>query len=204
MGERAGSPRRLALGCLLVVLAGCGTETGTGSLPPQSDRVPITPRAIAAVALDYLPTDTSKRTRTYADRSTPRGELGAELRYRGDGESDGDLARIVISPAARSSHCDGADGCDVLLADDGSTIRLAWDQVEPEEDPGYVAVTLARGGEEVRVLQAGETIEGDPRRQDLAISVETMVQLVQDPRLRLLTSQETVDAGEALSGWEGD
>ena len=203
VGERAGTGRRLALGCLLLGLAGCGTETESGSPPPKSDRVPITQRAIAAVALDYLPTDTSKRSATSADESTPRGELGVSLRYGGGGEYDGDLVRIVITPAPRSENCDGADGCEELPADDGSSIQLAWDEVEPEEDPGFVAVSLARDGEEVRVLQAGENIEGDPRRQDLAISVETMVELVQDPRLRLLTSQETVDAGEALTGWEG-
>src|ERR671910_836763 len=97
-----------AMACLL--LAACGDETAAD---PGGD-APITQRAIAAVALEHLPDDTSRREATYTDEEEPSGALGADLRYGGDGESDGSLLRVFIAPDSDFSCEDDEyrDGCE--------------------------------------------------------------------------------------------
>lgn len=193
------------LGMLLVVFAllgGCGDRTG----PPHTGDgdVPITQRAIAAVALDHAPDDTTTRAATYTDRRDPDGALGADLRYRGDGESDGDLLRVYLAPGhGPADPCQDFDDRCVSRDVDGGTLSLGWALEEPEEDPGYVAVTLQRDDETVSVLWAGDVITGDPREQDLFLPLDTLEEIVQDPRISLTTSQAVVDAGEELDDWEG-
>lgn len=187
--------------CVLLLTAACGGHTS----PPSggSDGIPITSAAIAAVALDHLPADPSSMTTTHTDDTDRSGSLGADLRYGADGESDGRLVRVLITPHSDRDPCDGgvAEGCVRLPSAAGSQIHLVWEQVVPEEDPGFVAVVLQRENEDVVVLTAGENIEGDPRQQDLAIPVDTLVALVRDERLTLTTTQAVVDAGDDLDGW---
>lgn len=184
-----------------VLLAGCGDEAAP--LDGDGD-VPITQRAIAAMTLEHAPEDTTSREATYTDRQDPDGALGADLRYDGDGEYDGDLLRVFVAPRQSENPCgDDEEGrCDSREVD-GGTLTLAWDVVEPEEDPGYVSVVLQRDEETVSVLWAGDTIEGDPRDQELRIPVETLEEIAQDERISLTTSRAVVDAGEELDAWEG-
>ncbi|RYJ05715.1 MAG: hypothetical protein EON52_10115 [Actinomycetales bacterium] len=187
-------------GCVL--LAGCGDE---GAPADGDGDVPITQRAIAAMTLEHAPEDTTSRVATYTDRSDPEGALGADLRYRGDGEYDGDLLRVFLSPPSRDENPCGDDDegrCDSREVD-GGTLTLSWDVEEPEEDPGYVAVVLQRDEETVSALWFGDTITGDPRDQDLFISIDTLEDIAQDPRISLTTSQEVVDAGADLDDWDG-
>lgn len=192
---------------LAVVLAGlvlttaCGTDAGTG---PSGD-VPITARAVAAVAFDHVPDDTTSRTATTTrGDAEPKGTIGADLRYGGDGESDGDLLRISVAPTTDDDRCAEKlllDGC-VEQQVDGGSLVTSWQEEEPEEDPGYVAVSLRRDDATVSVRWSGDVITGDPREQDLRIAVEAMTDLVQDERLGLTTSQTAIDDGEALDGWD--
>ena len=190
------------IACLL--LAGCGDETAAD--PSGGDEaVPITQRAIAAVALEHLPNDTTAREATYTDEEDPRGALGADLRYNGDGEYDGDLLRVFLTPEDDYSCADGEylDGCEKRQVDGGS-LFLVWQEEEPEEDPGILYVVLIKDdGESVRVGWSGDSILGDPREQDLGISVEEMEAIALDPRLSLNTTQDVVDLGEALDDWDG-
>lgn len=191
-----------------LALAGCGEDVGAGDtqLPPESERVPITQRAIAAVALEHLPTDTTSRSAAYADQSDQKGALGADLRYGGDGEYDGDLVGVYLSPGTGPVSCEDSDDDDLCVemeADDGSPIVLSWDLVMPEEDPGIVLLTLARKAETVSVVYAGPEITGDPRKQKLPIPLDTLLDVLEDPRLRLQTTQAVVEAGEKLDKWEG-
>lgn len=201
---------RLAVGpvaAAVLAVSACGTDTGGLGDRPAGDEgdVPITQAAIAAVAVDYLPPDPSSMKATYTDNTDRQGYLGADFRYGADGESDGDLVRVALSPSRRGNICQGSEGCEPLPSDDGTEMYLAWDEVEPEEDPGYVAVVLRRADEDEDVVAytSGESITGDPREQDLTVSVEALTALVQDERLSLTTTQDVVDAGEDLEGWGG-
>ncbi len=192
------------LGFLLLIaflITGCGDE----GPPVTSDGdVPITQRAIAAMALEHAPEDTSSREATYTDRSDPKGALGADLRYPAGAGDDGDLLRVFLQPGAgpedlcadRGDSCEGRDV-------DGGRLTLAWTLEEPEEDPGYVSVVLQREDETVSVSWFGDTITGDPREQDLEIPIETLEAIAQDPRISLTTSQAVVDAGADLDDWDG-
>jgi hypothetical protein len=184
----------------LFTLAGCGE----GSEAQKGGNIPITQRAIAAVALEHLPTNTTPREATYTDNHDPKGALGADLRYHGDGESDGGLLRVFISPKVDKHPCPGEylDGCETRSVP-GGTLVLTWQKEEPEEDPGFVDVTMVRDGQETRVSWFGDTIKGDPRKQHLMISVKKLQQVAQDPRLRRTTSQDAIDAGKALKHWKG-
>lgn len=66
-----------------------------------------------------------------------------------------------------------------------------------------MVVLLRRADEEVFALTSGDVITGDPREMDLAIPVETLEDIVTDPRLGLTTSRDVVDAGEELADWDG-
>ncbi|WP_121252051.1 hypothetical protein [Nocardioides ferulae] len=195
--------RLIALACAVALAAtACGDDTA-GDLPAGGGDVPITSRAVAAVAFEHVPL-TSDAGATWTGRDDTPGTVGADLRYDADGEYDGDLLSVVVAPAdGDAPACEPDDPQCEAREVDGGTLLLAWDEVAPEEDPGYVAVAMDRGDEVVSVLLAGDEITGDPREQDLRFSVETLEELAQDERLGLTTSQAVVDAGEELEDWTG-
>lgn len=168
----------------------------------REELVPITQRAIAAVALERLPTDTTSREAMYTHQRVPDGLLGADLRYGGDGESDGDLVRISVGPR-HDTACSEYYECVGLASPADTTTTLYWQTEEPEEDPGIVVVVHRHDGEQVSVVTAGDTITRDPRTMTLHVPVDVMAAVAQDPRLRLLTTQAVVDAGAALADWLG-
>lgn len=51
------------------------------------------------------------------------------------------------------------------------------------------------------VSQSSEKIVGDPRDQDLQVTVQDMVDIANDPRVNLTTTQAALDAGEHLEYW---
>lgn len=184
--------------------AACVLTTTLGLPAPSraADLVPITQRAIAAVTLDHAPATTTSRQAMWTGPHHPSGMLGADLRYHGDGEYDGDLLRTWISPLTRDLACHGARHCAELVTGPERVI-LRWDLVAVEEDPGVVVVTAEHDGDYTGVLYAGPDITKDPRRLSLEIPVSTMVAIATDPRLRLMTTQDVVDAGAALPDWLG-
>jgi hypothetical protein len=184
----------------LVALSACGS----GSDAEKSGEIPTTQRAIAAIALDHLPTKTTTREATYTDNHDPKGALGADLRYAGDGESDGGLLRVFITPKVEKKPCGGQtlDGCSIRSVEGGKLV-LSWATEEPEEDPGFVDVTMIRDGQETQVSWSGDTIKGDPRKQHLTISITQLEAVAQDKRLALTTTQDAIDAGKALKKWKG-
>lgn len=196
--------RYLVLLGLLLMLVACdeaGPATDT-SLPPERDRVPITSRAVAAIALDHLPDDTEAREPSAPFDHDPRS-AGALLGY---GSEQHDVSFVVrVSPPVDEEPCPKLyDGCVEMGGDDGSPMFLRWQELEPEEDPGVVDVVLDRGDERVRIELNGPEILGDPRELDLPVWVEQALEVAQDPRLRLRTSREAVEAGERLDKWDED
>lgn len=192
-----------ALLALVVVLAGCGDET----VPAEgAGDVPITHRAIAAMTLEHAPDDTTRREATWADRSYHGGGLGADLRYHATGESDGGLLRVFVTPErGPKDPCADAESwkhCESRHVDEG-TLTLIWQREEPEEDGGFVEVTLQRADETVSVAWLGDPITRDPRKMDLFVPVDTLEEIAQDERISMTTSQVVVDAGADLDEWEG-
>lgn len=191
----------VAGGLVAALLVGCAAPH---ELPPAADRVPITQRAIAAIALQHLPDDTTSRRAMYTDRTYPRGTLGADLRYGGGGEADGDLVRVGLAPGAPEiDSCKPSECAELETEVEGLTLTLRWQEEIPESDPGVVSVLAQRKVEHAYAYQAGHKITGDPRDLDLPISVDQMVAIVEDPWLRLETSPEAIEAGEELDDWEG-
>ncbi len=180
-----------------------GVLTGLpGQAADAADLVPITQRGIAAVALEHVSTDTTRREAAPLTRWDPKGTLGADLYYHGDAVNDGDLLRTSISPLVRDLGCGGSPHC-VVLAPGDERVILRWNVENPHIEPGLVLVTAEHGGEVTSAVSIGPAISQDPRDLDLEIPVTTLVDIATDPRLRLLTSQEVVDAGAALPDWLG-
>lgn len=205
-----GAATLLTLVATVLAVTACGTGTDSDPGPGGADGgadVAITQRAIAAVALEHASSDTTRREASYTDRDDAPGALGADLRYDGDGESDGDLLRVFLSPATEPTRdpCaegDLLDGCEVRDVAGGRLV-LYWQEEEPEEDPGEVVVVMLRKDETVLVGWFGDPITGDPRAQDLTIPVDVLEEIAQDGRISLTTTQDVVDLGEALDDWEG-
>lgn len=164
-----------------------------------SELVPATDASLVAVALQHVDVDEPRFDLLYRDdgRYTD-GTLGGDIRFDYDGESDGDLLRVLASPGEPElDPCELGADCATQETDAG-VVTIAWEEEVPEEDPGFVAVSLQRGSEYLRVLLAGPAITGDPTDLDLAVSVDDLVAIVTDPRFGLRTTQEMVEAGEAL------
>jgi hypothetical protein len=192
-------PRIADVATAFLLLSGCGEEVepvdrATEHHEPVEGDEPITPRAVAAVALDHVPTETSSRT-----DASGGGAVGVEFRYGANGEYDGDMLSVgVTTPPLPEGLCKGMDRCEREDVEGGELV-VAWDELEPEEDPGVVTVAMTRDdGEVVAVFFSGDNIEGDPRDQDLSIPVAEMEAVVRDQRISLTTSAEVIELGERL------
>jgi hypothetical protein len=189
---------------ILWLIAGCGDSSapsGGDSPSAEGGDVPVTPRALAAVAAEHIGEP------GYATHN-PDDEYGADavsadLRFDADGEYDGDLLAVVVGwnlPRwARQCGPESGDGCE--KTDEG---LLKWEEQEPEEDPGTVLVSVRKGETTVLVYQSGFDITGDPRTLDMPISVDDMFAVATDARVDLTTSQAAIDSGEDLMFWDED
>lgn len=183
---------------LASLLGGCGEEEAPEN-EPSAQTEPISVQAIAAVALEHVDLEAS-RAEEFSDRELEGP--GVDLRFGADGEYDGDLLRVHVGrPSVAEVDCEKSDadfdGCEWSEVD-GGRVLVAWQEEEPEEDPGIVLVALLRedeSTEQVTAYYAGDSFTGDPREAELSIGVETMLDIVQDDRLSLTTSPETVELG---------
>jgi hypothetical protein len=166
--------------------------------------VPTTPQALAWLAAQHTPSVSSAGPvdRDYV-RDRGEGGVGAELRLGSTGEYDGDLVRVtVVRDPDRSLFACTGPGKDYLAGcEQVGRALLTWEAETPEEDPGVINLLLRKGDAAVVVFQAGPAVSRDPRRLDLAVSVDDMVAIAQDPRVDLTTTQESVDEGAAASWW---
>jgi hypothetical protein len=180
----------IVVSCLLLV--GCGGADG-GDDTADVGGEPITPGAIVAVTEDVLgrPAEDAARWDVFTR------ELGQES--PGATMSFGRLSLdVVVAPTTDSPLVCADDSffdeC-VPMDHDGDEVTLAWQELEPEEDPGVVYVIDRREDEDVAVSLTGPTITGDPRELDLGIELEDLALLATDRRLGLTTTSEVVDAG---------
>lgn len=174
-----------------VLLAGCG-----GSEEPIPGDEPITPEAIAAIARRHVQLEPERMaewgvfTRELGEESP-----GAQLEY-----ADLSLA-VVVAPTTDSplvcadlTFFDTCSSGDV----DGHDVTVAWQELEPEEDPGVVYVIDRRDGEDIAVQLTGPSITEDPRFMDLGVPLGDLAALATDPRLSLTTAQGVVDMGDSI------
>jgi len=195
----------------VVLLASCGENAGTpADDAAQGGEAPTTARALAAIAAERVGEPDSATSSRDLDELYKQEAVGSELRFGADGEYDGDQfeVRVGIGFQLFEPDCDSASiqdnprlgGCEEV----GGGMLLLWEVSEPESDPGAVYVVLSKGAATVLVSQSGPTIDADPRRLDMPISVDDMVAVARDERVALTTSQEAIDAGEALNYWTGE
>lgn len=167
--------------------------------------MPATSRALVAVALTHLDVEpTFYESLDRPDLDFGKGTLGGHIRHGGDEVSNSNGLRVSVTPTTKPPHeCTKGAECVVIPSDQGK-LTVAWQEEQPEEDPGFVSVVLQRGDELAWVQQSDESITGDPRKQDLKVSVDEMIAIVEDPAFSLMTRQAAVDAGEKLSPWRGE
>ena len=174
------------VGCLL--LAGCGG----GDEPGAGDET-ITPAAIAAITQEHVDLE-PRRISEWDVFTRERGveSPGARLEY-----ADVTLA-VVVAPTTDSPLVCAVptffDEC-VDESVDGHDVTIAWQDLEPEEDPGVVYVIDRREGEDVAVQVTGASITDDPRDLDLEVPLADLAALATDHRLSITTSQLVVDLG---------
>jgi hypothetical protein len=187
----------------LIVAVACGAPTRG---PDRSGgQEPVTARALAAVVEDHLAGNLGHATsaRPGLDGARAVGGVGAELRYRAEGEptAPGVWIAVGTKPGAAEFTCKALRsqsyaGC---VAADGGV--LFWEEQVPEEDPGVVYVALRKGRTTVLMSMTGPDITKDPRKLDLRISVEDLFAIAKDDRVGATTSASAVHAGEALKSW---
>lgn len=172
-----------------VLLAGCGRGDG-----PVAGDEPITPAAIAAIAQEHVDLGKPKRI---AESGVFTREIGAESPAAWIEYADVSLD-VVVAPTSDSPLVCAVptffDEC-VDASLDGHDVTIAWQDLEPEEDPGVVYVIDRRPEEDVVVALSGPSITDDPRILDLGVRLADLAALVTDARLSLTTSPSVVDLG---------
>jgi len=182
----------------LLLVAGCGAQSG--SLEPGAEpSVPVTARALVAIALEHVSAEPSN----YGPESGGgEGMVAADIRFRADGEYDGDSFAVGVTDQPVEDVCQEMH-CRTVETRAGPA-TVGWVTETPEEDPGYVSVLLERDGEQRFVGYSGETIDGDPADLDLRIGLDEMLAVVTDPRFASMTTPDAVEAGADLPGWPTD
>ena len=202
---------------MIAAPTGCGAEDEptAGEAPRQQPpelTAPATDESFAALIVEHV------GEQPFAARASTATEFGAkfvggEVQFLDpetvDDPMEGDGVEIsaVAMPGTpewfTDEVCDGAtDGCATTEQDNGSTLLYTWEEVAPEEDPGYIWIVVRRADETVAVMQNGPNVTGDPQDMDLEVTVEDMTAIANDPRLSMTTTQELVDA--EVTNWEGD
>ncbi len=171
-----------------VLLAGCGE----GDDPVAGDE-PITPAAIAAIAQEHVDLEPSR----IAESDVFAPELGDQSTAAWLQYADVSLT-VVVAPSSNSPLvCAEPTFFDECVADsvEGHDVTIAWQELEPEEDPGVVYLIDRRAREDVAVRVTGASITDDPRDLDLGVPLANLAALVADPRLSLTTSQPVIELG---------
>lgn len=195
MGRGVGRSGVVLVGVLS--LAACGAEGGPAD-DPVLDR-PLTAPALAWLVDEHIKGDAASARPTYDSRTLGQAAVAVDLRFRPSPGDDGELVRAFVADwrapevADHRSALDCAEAAERCAVVDGVTLR--WEEMVPEEDPGYVSVLRRDGDRVVFALSAGSDVAGDPREADLPVSVDDLVALVTDPRLAFLTTDEAVAEG---------
>lgn len=167
---------------------------------PEGGDEPTTPRSLAYVVSEHVDLEPTKAGVDWAADNYrhlfphPKRAVAASTNFAGEGN----IVVVGISPEREKEGPSCEDG---FCADLGDGITLTWDEIVPEEDPGLVVVIAELDTHTVVLRYSGPHITGDPRDLGLPISVDTLVDIVTDPRVAPTTSQEALDSGEEIDFW---
>ena len=193
---------------LALALTGCGSEASSGDpgIARGGDE-PTTARALAHVATEYAGEPSSAdKERDAAEEFTSAG-VGTELRYGSTGEYDGDMLVVAVGKGLDPAlfDCDSEQNASLAGCVQTGRGTLSWEAEAPEEDPGVVYVLVDKGdGVAALLFYAGPSITGDPRELDMPIPADVLLDIDNDPRVDLTTSQAAIDAGKDLTFWSGE
>lgn len=191
MGLGCGRTTMAAAVIALTGLSGCA-----GTDRQAADGEPITPAAIAAVTREHVGLElTGVAAWDVLEREIGAPSTGAQLAF-----ADLSLAVGVAATSDSPLVCADESFFDACVATTigGDEVTLAWQELEPEEDPGVVYVIDRREKEDVLVRVSGPSVTGDPRTLDLGVTLETLAAVATDRRLRLTTTREVVDLGSSI------
>jgi hypothetical protein len=189
----------LVAASLVVVVAAVLTAVFWPDQPEGGDE-PTTPRSLAYVVSEHVELEPTKAGVDWAADNYrrlfphPKRAVAASTNFAGEGN----IVVVGISPERKK---DGPSCEDGFCADLGDGITLTWDELAPQEDPGLVVVIAELDTHTVVLRYSGPHITGDPRDLGLPISVDTLVDIVTDPRVAPTTSQEAIDSGEEINFW---
>ena len=176
--------------------AGCSSDD-----PPSGGRdEPITARALAVVMDDHTGTPSEAGEETDMEETGPHLVAAARMSHRGDGPGSLSMGvgRDLDLPADCADVLEMFGLATCAAVDSG---LLYWEVESPGEDPGVVYLQVAKGRTDVLFFYSGPSITGDPRDVDMPVSVTDMQSIAADPRVDVTTSEETVEAGEAIDYW---
>lgn len=195
----------LSLAALATTVLVTGCSSSTGDEGPAE--ITLTPRAVAAIALDVLDETSEGAHAIRVDEG-----VGAELTFDGAGAYRGDRLQVTVRPTLDGEQeedlCaeldDTVAGCEQLSKVKSTRLWLTWTTETPSTDPGYVLLTRMRGGETSTIEVIGPVITGDPRTVLAGdrFTVPAMQKVLEDPRLDLVTSDAALLLGDQLRGWQ--
>ncbi len=167
-----------------LALAACVLVAGCGGSDSDDPAPSLTPDRIAEVAADHV----GRAPKDVGTWDVMTRELGVQSPGAAMTFGRGDFLAVAVAPTTDSplvcADRSFFDEC-VDVEHDGVDLVLAWQELEPEEDPGVVYVIDRRDGEDVVAHYSGASITGDPRELDLGITIDQMADIVTDERLTL-------------------
>lgn len=161
-------------------------ESGAGD-------VPVTPASLAWLATQHMPVPDSAVPYDYTD-AFGADAVGIEALMIEDAVTYGVVVVPELPEQFASCPEEGTvGGCEV----DGETI-VRW---QPASDAAPGSLTVIQNSDDGAALafMRDSLLTGDPQELDLAIGVEELTAVAQDPRTAMTTTQEAVDGGAELT-----
>ena len=196
----------LGLSFAALALVACGQSSGGEQItvePVEGGEEPTSSRSLAYIMDSYTKGEPSSAVDPKAqdDWDFATAVVAAELRFNSTGEYDGDMLALGVFPKTdkelvseipqdsfSEANCAEVEGAIVL-----------WEEHAPEEDPGGVYAAYRKGEHVALIMYTGPAIEANPLEQQLPVPVETLVAILQDPRVDATTSEAALTAGEKLT-----
>ncbi|HET7734384.1 MAG TPA: hypothetical protein VFK52_00295 [Nocardioidaceae bacterium] len=185
----------------LALLLGGGLLAGCGGLNSSSSEATATPRSLAALVIQYLP---STPTAAY-DAGLP-GKTSAKVEFGPPDHPDSVTVSIEeIEPGEADTLKKICVGCDITELEDGSTMHVTRGDRLPGVGLGetkYVRVSIFHEREIVELTYEGRAIRvNGPEDDRPRLSVEALIEIAQDPSMGRTTVQGFVDQGDEISVW---
>lgn len=188
--------RPVALLLALMLLVGCG------ALNNSSSEATATPRSLAALVIQYLP---SSPTAAY-DAQLP-GKTSAKVEFGPADHPDSVLVSVEeIEPGEADMRKKICVGCDITELEDGGTMHVTRGDRLPGVGLGetkYVRVSIFHEREIIELTYEGRAIRvNGPETDRPLLDVEKLIEIAQDPSMGRTTVQGFVDQGEEISVWK--